>query len=136
MIHQQVKMMPRGIGKGWIECFICGHQALSDGLGEGSCHDELAAFVDSKEDGETVLEMFKRLGLVGVVLDYRPYEPNWIQVKVGACALHRPNLNLLSVLASKDKSVTERTLDMCIPKPNPVRTEEQLAQVAKQRRDW
>jgi hypothetical protein len=48
-------------------------------------------FVTSKEDGEAVTALFK----TGARLDYRDYEPNWIQVKVGSCKEHYPNLERL-----------------------------------------
>ena len=51
----------------------------------------MAAFVDSKEAGERIVKMFK----TGAFLDYRDYEPNWIQVKVGACFSQAPNLQAL-----------------------------------------
>ena len=75
---------PRGIGiAGSPGCFVCG--------GELELMTNMAAFVDSKESGERIVKMFK----TGAYLDYRDYEPNWIQVKVGACEKHTPNLKAL-----------------------------------------
>lgn len=44
----------------------------------------LAMFVNSKSDGEVVIEMLKELlGVrIGSYLDYREHEPNWIQIKL------------------------------------------------------
>ena len=78
----------RGIGlDGCQGCFVCGRE-------KPYLHN-LAAFVNSKEDGETAVSWFSRGVLGGARLDFRPSEPKWIQVKVGACDLHRPNLELL-----------------------------------------
>ncbi len=44
----------------------------------------IAAFVTSKEEGEEVVRWFGD----GAYLDFRPSEPNWIQVKIGACEKH------------------------------------------------
>lgn len=44
----------------------------------------LAMFVNSKSDGEVVIEMLKELlgARIGSYLDYREHEPNWIQIKL------------------------------------------------------
>lgn len=39
---------------------------------------DLAGYVKTREDGELIVDLFQGL----VKLDYRPSEPNWIQVKV------------------------------------------------------
>lgn len=39
---------------------------------------DLAGYVKSREDGELIVDLFQGL----VKIDYRPSEPNWIQVKV------------------------------------------------------
>ncbi len=51
-------------------------------------------FVLSKEAGERVVDgMFNN---VGAWLDYREWEPNWIQVKFGACPEHLESLKKLN----------------------------------------
>jgi hypothetical protein len=64
----------------------------------------MAAFVVNKEAGERVVTMYSELGL-HAKLDFRPYEPNWVQVKVGACDKHLPNLKKLTELCSKDNQI-------------------------------
>lgn len=64
-------------------CFVCG--------GDEGLHNNIAAFTDSRADGEAVVELFDK----GARLDYREHEPNWIQVKVGTCHLHLPALDAL-----------------------------------------
>lgn len=132
---EKINFRPRGSGSNWIDCFVCGHKALYDGLGEGSCNYDMASFVDSKEDGEAVLKLFESAGCMSVELDYRPHEPNWVQVKVGACFLHQPSLALLGEWC-RDGKITQRRIEQCLPRPNPVRTEEQLAQLAVDRAKW
>lgn len=62
---------PRGIGSngGW-PCLVTGNFVPFG--------PDLSGFVASKEDGEAVVEMFGG----NAKLDFRPSEPNWIQVKV------------------------------------------------------
>lgn len=74
----------RGIGKDWnLPCFVCG--VLME------LSDNIAAFVRTKEAGERVVEMFGGRAR----LDFREYEPDRIQVKVGACAAHASKLQAL-----------------------------------------
>jgi len=67
----------RGIGSDSTPgCFVCG--------GETGMNSNISGFVKSKESGETIINMFKS----GARLDFREREPNWIQVKIGACKEH------------------------------------------------
>lgn len=75
----------RGIGSEFGKCFKCDH---AQGL-----MGNISAFVDNREDGERIVEMFNNHG---VYLDYRESEPNWIQVKILACTEHLPDLQLLN----------------------------------------
>lgn len=78
---------PRGIGTDVTPgCFVCGGP-------EGAYHN-VSAFVVTKESGERTVAMFQH----GAWLDFRPHEPGWIQVKVGACPRHLPNLKKLAEL--------------------------------------
>lgn len=81
---ESVSFHARGIGSDHCPCcFVCG---------EGSgLMANLAAFVSTKADGEKVVEWFGGRAR----LDYRPSEPDWIQVKVGACPLHDVGLKSL-----------------------------------------
>lgn len=92
----------RGIGLGGSPgCFVCG--------GEQKLMTNMAAFVESKESGENIVEMFQS----GAYLDYRDYEPNWIQVKVGVCDKHVPNLRMLQGF-TRDGIITKDMVDEAV----------------------
>jgi hypothetical protein len=77
----------RGIGMDITPgCFVCG--------GESASYHNIAAFVHTKEAGERVVGMFNQ----GVRLDYRTFEPDRVQVKIGSCHEHLHNLEHLNVL--------------------------------------
>lgn len=79
----------RGIGSDTCPgCFVCG--------GNERLLSNIAAFVSSKEHGEKIVKWFKQ----GAWLDYRDWEPNYLQVKVGACEKHLPNLQKLDKTVS------------------------------------
>lgn len=88
---------PRGLGLNFLTCYMCNSH-------ESGAQPDLAAFVQSRESGTRIIEMFEQLGL-DAHLDYRPHEPNWVQVKVGACYEHKPNLEKLQELCEKDKYI-------------------------------
>lgn len=80
----------RGIGvEGRLSCFVC------NGQDTGMYLTNIAAFVRTKEAGERVCDMFK---IGGCRLDYREYEPDRVQVKIGACSVHESNLRRLAEL--------------------------------------
>jgi hypothetical protein len=93
---------PRGIGVGYAPCFVCG----VDGL---TCPHDLAAFVDDKAAGERVVALFRAEGGYAV-LDYRDFEPNWVQVKVGACVAHVPQLERLYASTADVCAITDTLL--------------------------
>lgn len=95
---------PRGIGLNWIPCFMCGK-----GGPEDHSQPDMAAYVKGKDYGELVISMFDKLGLLAN-LDYRPSEPNYVQVKVGACVGHQPNLRLLQIFTASRKLINEDIL--------------------------
>jgi hypothetical protein len=79
----------RGIGSDETPgCFVCG--------GKKGLYHNIAGFVQCKTAGERVVGMFLR----GARLDYREYEPDRVQVKVGACGRHLRNLEKLHRLTS------------------------------------
>lgn len=98
----------RGIGRNSILCFVCGRgmsygtpREASEVGGQdnfyytgGSCQQDMAAFVESQEAGARIVDMFDRKAY----LDYRAFEPNRVQVKVGACKDHEANLMYLGEL--------------------------------------
>jgi len=86
----------RGIGADRSPgCFVCGVQQ--------PLYSNFAAFVRTKAIGEQIVGMF----LYGAWLDYREFEPTWIQVKVGACDDHVPHLQLLS---EETKAISQRRI--------------------------
>lgn len=85
----------RGIGLETTPgCFVCG--------GKSRLLNNIAAFVRTKEAGERVVTMFQ----TGAKLDYRDFEPDRVQIKVGACDAHLPNLYQLDHLV-EDGILTE-----------------------------
>lgn len=83
----------RGIGLDICPgCFVCG----SEKRNETSNHylNNIAAFVDSEAEGKMLVGWFDK----GAFLDFRLTEPNWIQVKIGCCDKHLPNLRHLEEL--------------------------------------
>lgn len=92
-----IQIASRGIGRDWTHgCFICGGDA-------SGIYNNISAFVKSKESGEKVVSMFER----GAKLDYRPSEPNWIQVKIGACDGHLGNLLKLNTFTQAEGIITK-----------------------------
>lgn len=90
----------RGIGLERCTCFICGTQDR-DGTGR-SVLNNISAFVQCKNAGERVVAMFPQ----GARLDYRKFEPDRVQVKIGACDKHLSNLGMLDVL-TRNGIITE-----------------------------
>lgn len=82
-------------------CFVCG--------GDKGPHRNIAAFVQCKESGERVEAMFK----TGARLDYREHEPDYVQVKIGACDRHVDNLEKLHELVG-DGIITEEKISQAI----------------------
>lgn len=82
---------PRGIGGAAYDCFVCGRKEETYSEDGKYFAADIAGFVRSKEAGQRVVDMFGGLAY----LDFRPSEPNWIQVKVGCCPDHEKNLELL-----------------------------------------
>ncbi len=112
---------PRGVGNNWTPCFICGHKP------QQKCQYDMAAFVDPN-----LITKFQALSTVDPIidhpittffhendiyaeLDYRQHEPNRVQLKLGACGEHVPNLRLLEALCYGDGKITQFRLTMCIP---------------------
>ena len=97
----------RGIGSEFgTACFVCGQ-------GGNTLYSNIAAFVKSKEAGQRVVEMFDN---VGVRLDYREFEPDWIQVKIMACKDHLVNLEKLDEMSRVDRVLTHKMVEI-VKKP-------------------
>jgi len=94
----------RGIGLDDCTCFICG---THDRDGEGhTMLNNICAFVQCKVAGERVVALFDQ----GARMDYREFEPDRVQVKVGACDKHRPNLELLNELTHQADGVITKAM--------------------------
>lgn len=100
---QSLYFAPRGIGTDNCPgCFVCGTRVL----GGGRAMSNISAFVKSKEEGETIVQWF-----TGVArLDFRPSEPNWIQVKVGVCGNHEPELAILQKTTGSYNCIRRRDI--------------------------
>ena len=81
----------RGIGSDTCSCFVCGEPPPK------VFFSNISAFVKTKEEGEEIKSWFNGQAW----LDYRPSEPNWIQLKIGACEKHLPNLEALDKIVSQ-----------------------------------
>jgi hypothetical protein len=79
----------RGLGNDAnLGCFVCG--------GEPTFRNNISAFVRCKDSGTRIVNMFKH----GCRMDYREDEPDRVQVKIGACDYHLPNLRALDKIKS------------------------------------
>lgn len=108
----------RGVGNNWLPCFICGH------LPKYKCQADMAGFVDASlvkhagdEHFHPIQDLFHQADLLVGKVDFRSYEPGRVQVKIGACGEHEPNLRLLDwmVQHAEDSMMTEAMLGLCIP---------------------
>ncbi len=99
----------RGIGRDECKCFVCGISKCNK-KGNYYLHN-IAAFVQCKESGERIIKMFKK----GARLDYRKFEPDRVQVKIGACDKHLSNLKFLEELTEKaDNTISEKMIAKAI----------------------
>ncbi len=95
----QEKFFSRGIGKEWeLPCFVTGAPPES----EWDMKQTLSAFVESRESGERIVRMFNGLARV----DYRPRDPDWVEVKVAALPEHIEALKTLHRLTRVGKTIT------------------------------
>ncbi len=110
-----LKFNPRGIGLDVCPCcFVC--MATKRAEGKNNYLHNIAAFVESKPDGEKIVEWFTSLAR----LDYREREPNWIQLKVGACDLHLSNLKELERLTSKYGVIRQKDIEESLNTPSQI----------------
>jgi hypothetical protein len=138
-VSNETKAIPvtsRGLGIDYSKgCFVCGHEFVDaqyieaakkrleahkeidikeierylEELKTWQLLDNIAVFVDSKEDGEYIVaEMFDNKG---ARVDFREQEPEWIQVKIGACPEHLENLKKLNGLTSESGTITKKMVD-------------------------
>ncbi len=98
----------RGIGMDKTPgCFVCGgKRTLEPGRKyKMSLHTNIAGFAQCKDAGVRIVEMFKGKGCW---MDYRDFEPDYIQVKIGACKEHLDNLRkLMNLTREADGIITD-----------------------------
>jgi len=87
----------RGVGTDRTSCFVC--QSNREDM-----QSNIAAFVQCKAAGERIVTMFGS----GARLDFREFEPDYLQVKVGACNQHVKRLRRLHSLTSDGRITEER----------------------------
>ncbi len=104
----------RGIGLDSCTCFVCGTRDR-DRMGHIYLNN-IAAFVQCKASGQRIIQMFDKVAN-GALLDYRVHEPDRIQVKIGACDAHLPNLQLLDKLCN-DGVITLDRVAAAVSLPN------------------
>lgn len=86
----------RGVGLDFgVSCFVCGAQRRAEDVNDAM--NNIAAFVRCKAAGERVVALFRG---GSARLDYRDFEPDRVQVKVGACDAHVGNLGRLHALSA------------------------------------
>ena len=80
---RHIKTVSRGLGLDRsFGCFICGRN-------ESGVSNNLSLFVDTVEDGRTLIEWFRMPAFNGSYLDFRSSEPAYIQVKIVSCEQHK-----------------------------------------------
>ena len=93
----------RGIGVDFdLPCFVCG--------GEKKTRANISGSACCKAAGERIVKMFRGLAK----LDYRPSEPDYVQVKVGACKHHEEELNRLDKTLGTEGIVTAAGIKLAI----------------------
>lgn len=96
------KFSSRGIGSEWgLPCFASGQE-----FDRGDLNPNISGFVESKEAGENVVAMFNDLAY----LDFRPFEPNWVQVKVGTSEANVAALEKLHELVRENGNLISREI--------------------------
>lgn len=88
----------RGIGLDSCTCFVCGNNEEPRRMMNNIC-----AYVSCKDAGERAVALFEK----GARLDYREWEPDYVQVKIGACEDHLLNLKILDSLIDADDIITK-----------------------------
>ncbi len=89
----------RGVGTEHLTCFVCGNPSAPN----------ISAYVQCKAAGDRIAQMFGH----PVKVDYREYEPDYVQVKIGACTAHRPALERLHSI-TRDGRITKERVDSCL----------------------
>lgn len=102
----------RGLGSDQVPgCFVCGAKYRDAEATEKQyiCMPNISAYVETQASGNMIVSWFGNLAW----LDYRPSEPNYIQVKVGACSEHVPLLQKLHDLTSVHGIIRKTMVEEC-----------------------
>ncbi len=120
----RVPFTSRGIGLDDVPCYICGAKGLNHNI---------AAFLQSKNDGDVIQSWLKNQ-----FLDYRPHEPKWIQMKIGACDEHLLNLQELNRVCHDDY-ITQKRIEDSKELPEALvasRFEKRVLEAVKDMKHW
>lgn len=80
-------------------CFVCGNKRAG--------HD-LPVFVEPKSEGDNLVGLFNKAIPNCAWVDYRNFEPTYIQVKIHACDAHEHNLeSLREIILQSPATVTK-----------------------------
>lgn len=90
-------------------CFVCGGEESDDPRFKYRMVmlSNVAGFVRCKAAGERLVEMF---GGKGCWMDYRDFEPDRVQVKIGACEKHKANLEKFARMAEVGERVVTKEI--------------------------
>jgi hypothetical protein len=88
-------------------CFVCG--AGKDPYDNVADLGNISGFVPDRGLGLFAVEWFRGQG---ARLDYRSFEPNWLQLKIGACKDHKQHLELLAKHILHHKSFSQTVLGL------------------------
>lgn len=94
-----------GLDCNFKNCYACGCSL------EKYANHNLSGFVESKEQGESAVKLFRE---GSAWLDYREREPNWIQVKIGACEDCKDCLNSLNKLTRVTSTINSLMINNSI----------------------
>ena len=98
----------RGIGMdSGLRCFVCMSKPTQHFL------DNIAAFVTTGDAGQRIVAMFDSFR-GGARLDFRESSPDHVQVKIGACPRHRPNLENLQTACEDGRITAERITEAAL----------------------
>lgn len=97
-----IRFVSRGIGlESRLLCFVCGSA-------DDSHLNNIYGFIQSQQDGQ------KASHWVRARVDFRDYEPNWIQLKIGACDAHLENLRALNTLTRVSDTLTPEMVTQAV----------------------
>ena len=107
---EHLKFSSRGIGLDLCPgCFVCAG-ARRNAEAPNKFLNNISAFVSSREDGDKLVDWFGGRAR----LAYRGYEPNRIQLKVGACDAHLDNLRALNKAAIKQDVIRKKDIEEAV----------------------